>query len=373
MSRVCFCLQKLFFMTIVFLFFVSCEQEVQDDSQPIVSFRVETSTGDTYDAQIDHVNRKIIISDIKDPKAISRVVCDLIKGAKTYPRPTSFIGKWNASQEISVFTENKNTYVYTIIFPDFNATDEDSPSPSATSKYFTKLVFQDEFNNANGIPSETDWELCKKQTSDWCEEMSESYDQAYVQDGNLVLIAEKKGSTYYAGGVQSKFSFTFGLVEVRAKLSRYPNGAFPAIWMMPSKYIYPGWPDCGEIDIMEHIKQDPFVYQTIHTNYTYDLNIKNPPNSQTFVCNFNEYRVYSLEWTSEELTFFVDGKKTFSYPNLNLALENEKMQWPFTKDAAFYLILNMGLGRNDGSSWAGSINDNLLPARMEVDWVRIYQ
>ena len=359
---------------------LSCDKDVdaENDLRPILSFCVKTSGGVVYDALIDYDKRTIVVPDIENTKAISQVEYTLAEGAKMDPDPNDFLGKWNKNQKVCIVTRSKNTYIYTISFPAFNpnaiiddVVEEELPPSAPTT--FTKLIFSDEFNNLDVIPDINKWDLCEKQTVDWNEEMSESYDQAYVQDGKLVLIAEKKGDAYYAGGVKSKFSFTFGRVEVCARISRYPNGAFPAIWMMPSQSVYQGWPYCGEIDIMEHIKQESVIYQTVHTHYTYDLNIKNPPNSATYYCSFFDYRVYAMEWTKNELTFFVDGQKTFSYPNLKLPSEVENMQWPFTEDAAFYLILNMGLGRNDGNSWAGPINDAALPAKMEIDWVRIYQ
>ena len=200
--------------------------------------------------------------------------------------------------------------------------------------------------------------------------MSESYEQAYVKNGVLVLNAEKIDGVYKAGGIKTegKFDFTFGKVEVRARLTRYPNGAFPAIWMMPKQSIYKGWPFCGEIDIMEHIREENSIHQTLHTHYTYDLGNKTGTTCQT-VCDFTEFTVYGVEWTPEKLTFYVNGEETFSYSNMNLANESEMMQWPFTKDAAFYLILNMGLGED--ASWAGAVDDNHLPATMEVDWVKV--
>ena len=78
-----------------------------------------------------------------------------------------------------------------------------------------------------------------------------------------------------------------------------------------------------------------------------------------------------MEWTKDAITFYVNGQQTFSYPNLRLADEAEKMQWPFNKESAFYLILNMGLGGNKADSWAGPIDDANLPAIMEIDWVKI--
>lgn len=231
------------------------------------------------------------------------------------------------------------------------------------------VLFYDDFD-VDGTPDPKKWKPCSKGSADWNQEMSESYDQAYVKNGVLVLNAEKIDGVYKAGGIKTegKFDFTFGKVEVRARLTRYPDGAFPAIWMMPKQSIYKGWPFCGEIDIMEHIRQENSIHQTLHTHYTYDLGNKIGTTRQT-VCDFTEFTVYGVEWTPEKLTFYVNGEETFSYSNMHLANESEMMQWPFTKDAAFYLILNMGLGEN--ASWAGAVDDNHLPATMEVDWVKV--
>ena len=200
--------------------------------------------------------------------------------------------------------------------------------------------------------------------------MSESYEQAYVKDGNLVLVAEKKNGKYLAGGIQTKgkFGFTFGKVECRARISRSSDGAFPAIWMMPQKYLYEEWPCCGEIDIMEHIKQQPHIHQTIHTHYRNNLGHEEGTTAKT-VCDYRDYVIYAVEWTPDELTFYVDGVKTFSYGNMRLVDESDMKQWPFSSGSEFYLILNMGLG--DPGTWAGPIDDSGLPAVMEIDWIRV--
>lgn len=234
-----------------------------------------------------------------------------------------------------------------------------------------EIIFSDEFDE-DGIPDQDKWVLCPVGRSDWNNQMSESYDQAYVKDGSLVLVAEKVDGKYMAGGVQTKgkFGFTFGRVECRARITRSPDGAFPAIWMMPQKYIYDGWPDCGEIDIMEHIRQEPHIYQTLHTSYT-----KKPGNKKgTFaatVCDYSDWNIYAVEWTEDSLTFYVNDVMTFTYSNMNLPDEERQKQWPFTSDAEFYVILNMGLG--DSGTWAGPIDDPGLPAVMEIDWVRIFR
>ena len=336
-----------------------------DKKHPLTAFavavnNVSANTTSYYHGKIDQTTRRVEIGAIEDANAITGVTYTLMtEGATISPDPAEFIGNWKQEQTVTVTTEDNQTTTYTIVLTKFEDPMKD-------------VLFMDDFD-VDGHPDPTKWVLCRKAGSDWNDEMSESYDQAYVEDGKLILKAEKVGNEYKAGGIetQGKFDFTFGRVEERAKISSSPNGAFPAIWMMPKKYIYDGWPNCGEIDIMEHVKQESVIHHTIHTHYTYDLNIKNPSNTAQITCNYQDWNVYAVEWSEDKLTFFVNGQETFSYSNLKLENEAEMKQWPFTKDSSFYLILNMGLGGDRPGSWAGPIDDANLPAIMEIDWVKI--
>lgn len=321
---------------------------------PLTAFAVKV--GDSwYHASIDQNAMIVSIGVLTDGNSINDVRYTLAEGASISPDPMTFIDNWQQEQAVEV-TCSGGKSVYTVKFTEWQESDRN-------------VIFMDDFD-VEGIPDPAKWELCPKGGSDWNDEMSESYDQAYVEDGRLVLVAEKTDGIYRAGGIktQGKFGFTFGKVECRARITRCPDGAFPAIWMMPQKSRYQGWPACGEIDIMEHIKQEPHIHQTIHTNYTYTLGNKAGTTMQT-VCDYGDWNVYAVEWTNDSLTFYVNDVETFTYRDMNLSDESEKKQWPFTDAAEFYIILNMGLG--DDGTWAGAVDDAGLPAMMEVDWVRV--
>lgn len=328
--------------------------EETKDNYPLTAFAVKVGNS-WYHASIDQNAMRVSIGALANGNSITDVRYTLAKGASISPDPIVFIGNWQPEQTVEVTWSGKKS-VYTVAFTEWLEADRN-------------IIFKDEFD-VDGIPDTQKWVLCPKAGSDWNNQMSESYDQVYVEDGKLMLVAEKVDGEYRAGGIktQGKFGFTFGKVECRARLTKYPNGAFPAIWMMPQKYLYSGWPNCGEIDIMEHIKQEPHVHQTLHTHYTYDLGNKAGTTKQT-VCNYWDWNVYAVEWTSESLTFYVNDVETFTYRDMNLSDESVKKQWPFTEAAEFYIILNMGLG--DNGTWAGAIDDTNLPAIMEVDWVRV--
>lgn len=352
---------------------VACSDSNKDDDMvfpsqekyPLTAFALKV--GDSYyHAQIDQDAHTVTIGTIEDGNTITGVDYTLMSESATIsPDPATFLGLWKKEQQVAVTTDDQKTTTYTIVIPKYN---DD----------LTNLIFFDDFDKGDK-PNESFWKLCPKGSSEWNEEMSESYEQAYLKDGNLVLVGEKgEDGNYKAGGIKTdgKFSFTFGRVEVRARITKYPNGAFPAIWLMPqvADPDYTGWPAAGEIDIMEHVKQETTIHHTIHTHYTYELGYtSNPANTANVSYKIDDYNVYGLEWTSEALTFYVNGTKTFTYPNKHLSNEATMKQWPFTDKSSFYLILNMGLGSSKPGSWPGPINDAALPAIMEVDWVKVYK
>lgn len=245
--------------------------------------------------------------------------------------------------------------------------------PKSVSRTSGTIVFWDDFDQTDSIPDISKWSLCPPQTSAWNRYMSNSYDQAYVSDGKLVLLGEKVGGTYKTGGVQSagKFDFQYGKVEVNARFTETAQGGWAAIWMMPksSTPIYNGWPACGEIDIMEQLNHDGYVYQTIHSHYKNTLGYNNPTPTITAPINVGVFNTYGVEWTEESLVFSVNGVTTLTYPNMNLEDEDTKKQWPFC--SPYYLILNQAVGGS--GTWPGPITDAQLPAKMEVDWVRVTQ
>ncbi|MDR2345143.1 MAG: glycoside hydrolase family 16 protein [Planctomycetaceae bacterium] len=230
-----------------------------------------------------------------------------------------------------------------------------------------RLVWQENFDG-NTLNMKT-WSKISRWNTDWAKHMSD-FDGCYeVKDGQLILrglrneYLPKDKSPYLTGGVHTKgkISFRDGRVEIRAKLGS-AQGAWPAFWMMPVENI--GWPRGGEIDIMERLNNNNFVYQTVHSYYTNKLKINNPPQSATGKINPDDYNVYAVEMNKDYLSFFVNGKLTFTYPRIETDKEG---QFPF--DREFYLMLDMQLG----GSWVGEVNPNDLPIEMLIDWVRFYK
>lgn len=193
-----------------------------------------------------------------------------------------------------------------------------------------------------------------------------------MRDGLLILRGivnedlQKDSSAYLSGGIwtKGKQSFKRGRVEIRAKMEGV-QGAWPAIWMLPDNSDKHHWPHGGEIDIMERLNHDTFVYQTVHSYYTHTLKEKdNPPNGAIVSIRPNEFNVYGVDFYPDSLVFHVNGVKTFTYPRIETDKEG---QFPF--DVAQYLLIDMQLG----GTWVGEVDPMGLPVEMAIDWVRHYQ
>lgn len=231
-----------------------------------------------------------------------------------------------------------------------------------------ELVWEDDFDR-NGWLDTTTWSKIPRGKSEWNKYMSDHPSLYEVRDGNLILrgvqntFLPNDTAPYLTGGVytKGKKTFGFGRLEIRAKLNG-AQGAWPAIWMLPEKE---DWPKGGEIDIMERLNYDEYVYQTVHSSYTYRLGIKdNPVSSIIATINPYDYNVFGVEKYPDSLVFFINGTHTKTYPRIETPHEG---QFPFSEQE-FYLLIDMQLG----GDWVGPIDPATLPAEMYIDWVRYY-
>ena len=195
-----------------------------------------------------------------------------------------------------------------------------------------QLVWEENFN---GVELDTTvWSMIPRGKPDWQNTMSMDERCYELRDGQLILRGiinedlQKDSSPYLTGGVwtKNKKSFVRGRVEIRAKLEG-AQGAWPAIWMLPYESEKYAWPEGGEVDIMERLNYDTFVYQTVHSHYTYHLKEdKNPPNGTTASIHPNDFNVYGVDFWPDSLVFHVNGVKTYTYPRI----ETDKVgQVPF--------------------------------------------
>ncbi len=201
----------------------------------------------------------------------------------------------------------------------------------------------------------------------------------FLQDGNLViqgLIEPNYSGTDYNGNqytsnytsgrinTDDKFSWTYGRFDIRAKLPE-GRGSWPAIWMLGESISSIGWPDCGEIDIMEHVGYDNGnVHGSIHTkDFNHMMNTQKS-GSISLPTVTQSFHTYSLEWSPNYLRFLVDDSPFFFVYN---DYNGNQAKWPF--DSPHYMILNLAIG----GDWGGvqGIASSAFPMRMLVDHVRV--
>lgn len=239
-----------------------------------------------------------------------------------------------------------------------------------------EIIFIDEFNTDDSIPNPEIWTLCTYANNAWSQHFKyvEGYENIRLENGYLIISATKEDGIYKNGGVRTKTGFPKDTrVEIKARLNKQVRGGFPAIWQMPIDGE--SWPRGGEIDIMEWVQGTPNqIYQTIHTFYSNGPDgsdgITNPNPSTDF--DVTKDHIYAVDRTDNELIFYVDGKETWRYKNMELEDEEVQKQYPFTK-YDFDIILNFSLGGllNDNPTWPGEIVDEDLPGEMWVDWVKV--
>jgi beta-glucanase (GH16 family) len=190
---------------------------------------------------------------------------------------------------------------------------------------------------------------------------------SFVKDGKLTIEAVKSNGSWTSARLvtKGKGDWLYGRIEVKAKLPE-GRGTWPAIWMLPTDWEYGGWPASGEIDIMEHVGYDfGTVHGTIHTE-AYNHSIGTQLGKSIEVKNVStEFHVYAIDWTEEEIVWYVDGKEYYRVENPNKSYK----EWPF--DKRFHLILNIAIGGNWGG--AQGIDPNLNEATMEIDYVKVFQ
>ena len=235
-----------------------------------------------------------------------------------------------------------------------------------------RLIWSDEFNGAPGSPPDpTKW-VYDLGASGWgnkeLEDYTDNRGNAHLDGtGHLIIQALEKTPGKYTSArlkTSGKFSFTYGRIEARIQIP-YGQGIWPAFWMLGDDETTKGWPDCGEIDIMENIGKEPaVVHGTVHgPGYSGGKGIGKPYalNSGRFA---DDYHVYAVEWSPDRIEFLVDGH---SYHTITPASLPTGAKWVY--DHPFFVILNVAVG----GEWPGNPDKTtVFPQRMLVDYVRVY-
>jgi beta-glucanase (GH16 family) len=246
---------------------------------------------------------------------------------------------------------------------------------------FTKLVWSDEFEIEGAVnPENWHHQTIFPNGFSWYNDEIQHYtdriENSFVKDGNLNILAKKEDYTdqnvlknYTSARLNSKFAFTYGRVEIRAKLPT-GVGTWPAMWMLGQNINEKGaywqtrgmgdtpWPACGEIDIMEHWGDNQnWVTSATHTPSSHGNTIN--VGGQILLTASEDFHLYTLEWTEDYMVFKVDEKA-----HLILSpKEKTSANWPFDQNQ--YLVLNVAIQPH--------IDPAFVESALEIDYIRVYQ
>lgn len=237
-----------------------------------------------------------------------------------------------------------------------------------------QLIWQDEFEGSSLDLSKWEYQTgdgCDIDLCGWGNNELQYYkaENAAVSNGTLKITAKREdiGDKRFSSArirTKGRGDWTYGRFEARIKLPT-GRGLWPAFWMLPTDEVYGGWPQSGEIDIMELIGSEPAtVHGTIHYGNAWPQNQSSGESFELHTGIFNDqFHEFAIEWEPGEIRWYVDDYLYATKTKSSVA----PYRWPFDRD--FHFLLNVAVGGN----WPGAPNSSTsFPQVMEVDYVRVY-
>jgi len=235
------------------------------------------------------------------------------------------------------------------------------------------LVWNDEFSgnviNSNYWVFETGTgcpHLCG-----WGNEELQYYrsQNAWVEGGALIIEARRENFggqqiTSARMKTQGRRSFQYGRIDIRAVLP-VGQGMWPATWMLGDNITTVGWPQCGEIDIMEMVGgrgRENTVHGTVHwhnNGHVFRGGHYTLTGGRIFA---DEYHVFSAIWDERSIQFLVNDTPYWTI-DITPSHMSEFHQ-------PFFFIFNIAVG----GRWPGGPDlTTVFPQQMRVDYVRVFQ
>ena len=289
------------------------------------------------------------------------------------------------------------------------------PIPSASALILPplssySLVFSDEFDGDDGsAPSASHWNL-EKGCGLYNGELqcyTQSLRNAHIEKGHLSIIARYEATeevtavservvqwvNVSTGGMErreftrtSQYSRWFNYTSARLTTQhlhevafprvqaaiRIPQslGVWPALWLLGRSIEEVGWPQCGEVDVLEAVNTEGLVHSSLHWNEfgTASTNTSHRQLSASALpqSSLSSFHIYEVAMEEERVVFALDG-----FPFFVVDLRGREELEAFSgQGKAFFLLLNMAVG----GWWPGwTVDVEAFPVVMEVDWVRVYQ
>lgn len=198
-----------------------------------------------------------------------------------------------------------------------------------------------------------------------------------VSDDTLKIIARRQAiSCPGLNGIQKSWTsarlnskdkreFLYGRIEARIRFDSLQGGSWPAFWMLENRIAeqprandndFINWPNpgAGEIDVWEWFSNGPNTYITnfFNTNSCGSEVRYNYPSGASDVL---EWHRYAIEWSEQQIQFFIDDLLVTTHDISNCPQYKEPM----------FVLINVAMGGNLG----GNIDAGFNQAIMEIDYV----
>lgn len=240
--------------------------------------------------------------------------------------------------------------------------------------YPWQLVWRDEFDGAAGTPPDpTRWRH-DVGGDGWGNQQLE-FDTDRVENsshdgrGNLVITARREaynGRDYTSARLTTagRFERAYGRFEARMKLPR-GQGLWPAFWLLGADIGNVGWPQCGEIDIMEYRGQEPRRNRGSLHGPGYSGGANHGRDIDTGHDLSQDFHTYAIEWDPERVVWKIDEQAFFTATPADLPAGTE---WVY--DHPFFAILNLAVG---GTYVGNPDGSTVFPQSLVIDHVRVYE
>ena len=278
------------------------------------------------------------------------------------------------------------------------------------------LIWWDDFSNSTINLDNWSYEIgngCNQGANlcGWGNQELQSYSEENItieqvpgEEGNnaLVITAKENGTSNFTSGrltSQDNIHFQYGIIEIRVKVPEVETGLWPAAWFLGGNHPEVGWPKSGEIDLMEMGQKkssrtqqgypNSSANQYVGSNIIWyssaacvtgnetcaaaiagDVNYNNPYVSSD---NLNErFQVYRLYWNKNHIRLTVQDKgNEHNLYTAPFGTTSNELRNAFNQD--FFMILNLAVGGNFTDALNASQITASLPAKMYIDYIRLYQ
>lgn len=232
-----------------------------------------------------------------------------------------------------------------------------------------ELIWQDEFDGVAIDPANWTFDLG---AGGWGNGESQYYtdrsENAAVLGGMLVISAlqEKYDGSYFTSArlkTEGLRAFRYGWIEARVKVPE-GKGMWPAVWLLGTDFNRIGWPECGEIDIMEYIGKEPdLIMGTAHgPGYSGPLGFSRWNRREFNIAD--EFHTYAIDWTADRIDWYFDGEHYYTFQKEDIG----EREWVFNRP--FFILLNLAIG----GQLPGPVGlDVTFPKQYFIDYVRVYR